>query len=229
MLNENASTPLNPSQEGLLAKINPFVPAALPDPTPQLSKEYIYAGSRVCWQSKMPTPMPRRRLIFAIWRPNTGVWWVMGGSGSQQVAVQWGASTDKPVPGDYDGDWKTDFSVFRPSEGNWYVQRSSDNTLLAYNFGIADDKMAQADYDGDGRTDAAVFRPSNGYWYILRSSDAGITYQQFGLATDLTASADYDGDGKADIGVWRSSNNTFYALTSSNQSVQTASFRTDKQ
>ena len=217
------ATPLNPAQEDFLSKINPFVPAALPDPTPQLSKEYIYAGSRLlAVEDANANAAPPADL--AIWRPNTGVWWVMGGNGSQQVSVQWGASTDKPVPGDYDGDGKTDFSVFRPSEGNWYIQRSSDNTLLAYNFGIIDDKMAQADYDGDGKTDAAVFRPSNGYWYILRSSDAGITYQQFGLSTDLTASADYDGDGKSDIGVWRISNNTFYALTSSNQAVQTAGF-----
>ena len=213
----------NIKERTLLNRLNPFIPAPLPSLTPQLSKEYIYAGSRLlAVEDANANAAPPADL--AIWRPNTGVWWVMGGSGSQQVSIQWGASTDKPVPGDYDGDSKTDFSVFRPSEGNWYVQRSSDNTLLTYNFGLADDKMAQADYDGDGRTDAAVFRPSNGYWYILRSSDAGITYQQFGLASDLTASADYDGDGKADIGVWRSSNNTFYSLNSSNQAVQTAGF-----
>ena len=34
-------------RKAYLAKINPFVPAALPSPTPQLSKEYIYAGSRL--------------------------------------------------------------------------------------------------------------------------------------------------------------------------------------
>ncbi len=219
----NASTRLNPSEEGWFSKLNPFVPSLSPSPTPQLSKEYIYAGSRLlAVEDASANAAPPADL--AVWRPSTGTWWVMGGQGSQQVSVQWGLSSDKPAPGDYDGDGKTDFSIFRPTEGNWYVQRSSDNTLLQYNFGVGDDKLAQADYDGDGRTDPAVFRPSNGYWYILRSSDSGITYQQFGLSSDTTASADYDGDGRADIGVWRSSNNTFYALASSNQTLQTAVF-----
>ncbi len=213
----------SPENQSLLNRFNLFLPAPLPASTPQLSKEYIYAGSRLlAVEDANANAAPPADL--AIWRPSTATWWVMGGQGSQQVSVQWGATADKPVPGDYDGDGKTDFSVFRPSEGNWYVQRSSDSTLLAYNFGSNGDLVAPADYDGDGRTDAAVFRPSNGYWYILRSSDAGVVYQQFGLSSDLTASADYDGDGKADIGVWRSSNNSFYALSSSNQSLQTATF-----
>ncbi len=37
-------------------------------------------------------------------------------------AAQWGALSDTLVPGDYDGDGKTDIAVFR--DGTWYLQKS---------------------------------------------------------------------------------------------------------
>lgn len=223
-----AATSLNPSQEGLLAKINPFVPPS-PTPTPvQLSKEYIYAGSRLlAVEDGNANAAPPADL--AVWRPSTGTWWVMGGGqGSQQVSAQWGAVNDQPVPGDYDGDGKTDFSVFRPDNnahtGTWYVLYSSSNSWTSFIFGIESDMVVPADYDGDGKTDAAVWRATDGFWYIYRSSDGGVTYMPFGSNGDVPSPGDYDGDGKADAGVWRSSNTAFYSLNSSNQAVQTLGF-----
>src|SRR5215213_8798332 len=92
--------------------------------TPQLSKEYIYAGSRLlAVEDANANAAPPADL--AIWRPSDGNWWVMAGTGTQQITQQWGMSGDEPVPGDYDGDGKTDFAVFRPSNNNWYVVYSS--------------------------------------------------------------------------------------------------------
>lgn len=199
---------------------NPSAPP-VPEPTPQLSKEYIYAGSRLLAvvdsnaQEAPPTDL-------AIWRPSTGTWWVLGGPGSGQVAQQWGLSTDKPVPGDYDGDGKTDFSVFRPGQtsndsGQWYVLRSSDGSWdPVISWGVNADKFVQADYDGDGRTDRAVWRESDGTWYVISSSTGSAAYYTYGMSGDIPAPADYDGDGKADLAVWRNSDQKFHWTNSSN-------------
>ncbi len=89
---------------------NPFA-APLPNPTPQLSKEYVYAGSRLlAVEDANANAVPPADL--AVWRPSSGDWWVLGGQGSQQVTQNWGANGDDPVEGDYDGDGKTDFSVY---------------------------------------------------------------------------------------------------------------------
>ncbi len=205
---------------------NSVTPNPLPSTTPTLSKEFLYAGSRLlAVEDANANAAPPADL--AVWRPPTdpnqnGVYYILGGPGSTQVSFPWGAIGDIPVPGDFDGDGKTDFSIYRPSSGTWWIVKSSDNSYYAVQFGAACtppngcDKVAPADYDGDGKTDAAVYRPANGTWYMLLSGNGNSFYsQQFGLSTDLPAPGDYDGDGKADIGVWRDSNKTFYSSNSS--------------
>ncbi|MFN0141602.1 MAG: FG-GAP repeat domain-containing protein [Pyrinomonadaceae bacterium] len=197
--------------------------APMPSGTPQLSKEFLYAGSRLlAVEDANANAAPPADL--AVWRPTTGTWWVMGGQGSQAVTQGWGLPTDEPVQGDYDGDGKTDFSVFRPSTGEWYVLRSSDGGWSVWTWGLSTDKVVPADYDGDGKTDQAVFRPSNTTWYIIQSSNQSFVFQPYGLSTDTPAPADYDGDGRADIAVWRSTNSTFYSLNSGNSAFSGFTF-----
>lgn len=192
--------------------------SAPPSPTPQLSKELIYAGSRLlAVEDANASAAPPSDL--AVWRSSTGQWWVLGGPGSSGVVFGWGQAGDTPIPGDFDGDGKTDFSVFRPGTGTcpcavtWYIIHSSTGAWSVFQYAINGDLPAQADYDGDGRTDPAVFRPSNSTWYIQGSS-AGYYHQSFGSAGDKPAPADYDGDGRADLGVFRPSTNTFYSYGS---------------
>jgi len=53
-------------------------------------------------------------------------------------SAPFGASTDIPAPGDYDGDGKFDTTVFRPSNATWYSQRTTAGTLIQQ-FGLTSD------------------------------------------------------------------------------------------
>jgi hypothetical protein len=190
-------------------------PVAMITPTPQLSKEYIYAGSRLlAVEDANANAVPPADL--AIWRPSSGAWWVLGGPGSAQTTQGWGMSGDIPAPGDYDGDGKTDFAIFRPSDGSWWVVNSSTGTgtFALCCWGQSGDISVAGDFDGDGKTDFALFRSSpTGFW-IHRTSD-GYSYNvSFGYPGDLPAVADYDGDGKSDVGLYDNASQSFIWVSS---------------
>lgn len=152
---------------------------------------------------------------ISVWRPGTGIWYIINSSNSSYRIQGFGLTTDVPVPGDFDGDGKTDLAVWRPDTSVWHL--FSRSIYTSFQFGTSSDIPVPADYDGDGRTDFAVFRPSNGVWYIKNSFDSrgtSYTITQFGLSGDKPVPADYDGDGKADIAVWRPSDGNWYLLRS---------------
>jgi hypothetical protein len=156
---------------------------------------------------------------ITIYRPSTGIWYVLKSINSTYLAAAWGASTDIPLSADFDGDGKADIAVYRPSNGFWYVLTSSSNytSYLVFQWGASTDVPVPGDYDGDGKADIAVYRPSNGVWYIVTSSGnyTNSLVLQWGQSGDVTVPGDYDGDGKTDIAVYRPSNGFWYILTSS--------------
>jgi hypothetical protein len=138
----------------------------------------------------------------------SGTWYGNGASSYWNF----GQAGDSPLPGDYNGDGRTEYALFRPSNGAWYVLNTATGFYDTFVWGVSGDIPVPADYDGDGVTDKAVWRPSNGTWYIWRSSNNTTTSVQWGTSGDIPVPADYDGDGKADIALRRPSDATWYIL-----------------
>jgi FG-GAP-like repeat len=100
-----------------------------------LNLDGSYTGQQ--WGSEGDKPVPADydgdhgidlavfRAIPQLFRSNNKASWYVLGSNEGSTAKQWGAVEDRPVPGDYDGDRKTDFAVFRPTEGRWFITESS--------------------------------------------------------------------------------------------------------
>ncbi|MDX2020042.1 MAG: VCBS repeat-containing protein [Deltaproteobacteria bacterium] len=114
-----------------------------------------------------------------------------------------GGYNDLPVPGDYDGDGKSDAAAYRIADGLWSIAPSSGAAPYSRAWGLEGDTPVPADYDGDGMTDIAVYRPSNGHWYVWPSGGGDRYAVPWGLSTDIPVPGDYDGDAKADFTIWR--------------------------
>lgn len=142
-------------------------------------------------------------------------WYIQKSSDGSSYAQPWGLGSDFFVPGDFDGDKKTDIAVWRPGapfEAYFYILQSATNTVRADQFGqTSDDPTVIGDYDGDGKDDPAVYRngasPGEQSYWFFRASTGGqsgqIIYNQFGQNGDFPAPGDYNGDKKNDFCVQR--------------------------
>ncbi|MBS1797887.1 MAG: VCBS repeat-containing protein [Acidobacteria bacterium] len=168
------------------------------------------------------------RADIAVWRPVSGVWYVLESSRDFDPKdadyFQWGKLGDIPVVADYDGDRRADRAVFRSTENRWYVYQSSNQAWKTDVFGQAGwDRLVAADYTGDERADFAVYR--RGTWLIKDSATNEIYTFRFGTATDTAVPADYNGDGLTDLGVFR--NGVWYVMETLTGNVSVFNFGTE--
>jgi hypothetical protein len=183
----------------------------------------------------------------AVKRPSTGVYYMLPSTGtcpspfvpySGTKGCSWSsgwASNDVPLPGDYDGDGKTDIAA-RSSSGAIHFIPSSGGSCPSYfssttysgiagcagtvTSGASGDKALVTDYDGDGKTDIAWHHPASGQIWTYLSSGAACSSYRFAASgsacytnmfstADIPVPADFDGDGKTDIMWWNPSSFSF--------------------
>ena len=126
------------------------------------------------------------------------------------LKTPFGASGDKGLAADIDGDGMTDLVLYR--NGLWYINTTRTGTV---NFsaafgGLPGDVPLVGDMDGDGKADLIIFRA--GVWYVTTGLDgtADLAYG-FGANGDIPLVGDLNGDGKLDLIVYR--NGVWYAST----------------
>ena len=140
---------------------------------------------------------------IGVWRPSTGRFYLdMDGSftwtsGVDVITASFGAATDRPAVGDWDGDGTDEIGVWRPSTGRFYLDMDGSRTwtpgidVITASFGVATDFPVAGDWNGDGSDEIGVWRPITGRFYLdvdgslTWTSGVDVITDPFGSATDL--------------------------------------------
>lgn len=129
------------------------------------------------------------------------------------LQFQFGAASDLPIVGDWDGNGIDQIAVVRNGtfyfdyngNGKWDGPAGGDRVRK---FGNPTDLPIAGDWDGDGDDEIGVFR--GGQWYLDANGNGvwdniagGDLRAAFGIAGDIPVAGDWDADGISEVGIFR--------------------------
>lgn len=135
------------------------------------------------------------RATFEIQRP-----------GTTPKVLRFGAATDQPVVGDWDGDGRLNPGIRTPASATFSLRAPSGVQQVV--LGAPADVPVAGDWDGDGRWEVGVRRAVDGL-FRLRAPDGAVSDVRLGDVGDLPVTGDWDGDGDTDLGVYDVASATF--------------------
>jgi len=143
---------------------------------------------------------------YALFNYEYGNWYIWSSLNSSWFAngEVFGSYSYLPVPGDYDGDGKSDVVLYSRSTAWWMVYYVGTGRAETFQWGGNECIPAPGDYDGDGKTDFALYNYITGAWYIFLSSTHTFLANGdiFGGYGYIPVPGDYDGGGKSDVVVY---------------------------
>jgi len=156
-----------------------------------------------------------------VFDPSFGIWFLdYDNNGVADDAFYYGATTHKPVSGDWDGDGKDTAGVFDPATSLWFLDNNNDGAADQFvYYGASTHIPVTGDWDGDGADTVGVFDPTYGIWFLDYDNngvaDAAFYY---GAPTHKPVVGDWNGDGMDTVGVFDPATSSWF-LDNNNDGV----------
>ena len=154
---------------------------------------------------------------IGVFRPSQSTFYLRNSNttGVADITTTFGATTDLPVVGDWDGDGIATVGIYRSSTGEFFLRDSNAQGAAVTHYfvlGSPGDMPMAGDWNNDGVDGVGVFRPTNGLIYIKNSLTTGFAdfTMVLGIPNDVPVAGDWNGDGKDSPGVYRPSSSTFF-------------------
>lgn len=117
----------------------------------------------------------------------------------------YGASQDRPVVGDWNGDGVATIGLFR--DGRWQLDTNGNGRIddedQSFHFGQPGDLPVVGDWNGDGIDDLAIYR--DGLWILDTDGDRQLTSADARIHTGpgIPVAGDWNGDGRDEPAVYQ--------------------------